>query len=46
MKRVVHGLLSIEQPKKLCEGSLVSKQTKNSFKFKISAVKTPLEVIY
>lgn len=46
MKRVVHYLLSIEQPKKLCEGSLLSKQTRNSFKSKIPAAKTPSEVIY
>ncbi|RDY06156.1 hypothetical protein CR513_09902, partial [Mucuna pruriens] len=45
-KGMVHGLPSIEAPKELCEGCLISKHTRSSFKSNILATKALLEVIY
>ncbi|RDX95309.1 hypothetical protein CR513_22188, partial [Mucuna pruriens] len=45
-KGMVHGLSSIEPPKELCEGCLISKQTKSSFKSNIPTTKALLEVVY
>ncbi|RDX85686.1 hypothetical protein CR513_33093, partial [Mucuna pruriens] len=45
-KGMVHNLSCIELPKELCEGCLISKQTKSSFKSNIPTTKALLEVVY
>ncbi|RDY02153.1 Copia protein, partial [Mucuna pruriens] len=45
-KGMVHGLPFIEPRKELCEGCLVSKHTRNSFKSNIPTTKALLEVVY
>ncbi|RDX77289.1 hypothetical protein CR513_42614, partial [Mucuna pruriens] len=45
-KGMVHGFPSIEPPKELSEGFLISKQTKSSFKSNIPTTKTLIEVVY
>ncbi|RDY02998.1 hypothetical protein CR513_13478, partial [Mucuna pruriens] len=45
-KGTIHGLPSIEPPKKLCEGCLISKQIRKSFKSNISTTKGLLKVVY
>ncbi|RDX94666.1 putative mitochondrial protein, partial [Mucuna pruriens] len=45
-KGMVHGLPSIKPPKELCEGCLISKQTRSSFTSNILATKALLEVVY
>ncbi|RDX87733.1 Callose synthase 10, partial [Mucuna pruriens] len=45
-ERMVHGLPSIEPPKELCEGWLIRKQTRSSFKSNIPPTKALLEVVY
>ncbi|RDY01197.1 hypothetical protein CR513_15500, partial [Mucuna pruriens] len=45
-KGMIHDLPSIEPPKELCEGCLISKHTRSSFKSNIPATKTLLKIVY
>ncbi|RDX77233.1 hypothetical protein CR513_42676, partial [Mucuna pruriens] len=45
-KLVVHGFPSINPLKELCEGCLISKLTKSSFKSNVSATKALLQIVY